>query len=245
MSQSFVCPGTAHVQWLSAAADMMCGCSMTAGPLEQGRRLAAVLAGSWRPVPPQADFAAVEWDATVDAASRNRCRRPGLVAGARLGAAAPAGIAKTARRLSHALARSRHARAVDRRGLRPLPGAGVEPLLAKGWAVARLYPEPGLRPFGDIDLFVRPEEYAAAETALAGFRPRRLLLDLQRGFPDLADHPLQEVFAHSRSRSAAGSRCAPWDPRTSCGTCACTCCATAPGAPCGCAMSRRRSSRRM
>ena len=82
--------------------------------------------------------------------------------------------------------------------------AGVEPLLAKGWAVARLYPEPGLRPYGDIDLFVRPEEYATAETALAGFRPRRLLLDLQRGFPDLADHPLQEVFAHSQVSECGG-----------------------------------------
>ena len=126
------------------------------------------------------------------------------MAGARLGAAAPAGVCGAPRRLSHALPRSRHARAVDRRGLRRCRAAGVEPLLAKGWAVARLYPEPGLRPYGDIDLFVRPEEYSAAETALAGFRPRRLLLDLQRGFPDLADHPLQEVFAHSQVAECGG-----------------------------------------
>ena len=36
--------------------------------------------------------------------------------------------------------------------------AGIEPILFKGWALARLYPEQGLRPYGDIDLWVRPEE---------------------------------------------------------------------------------------
>jgi len=32
-----------------------------------------------------------------------------------------------------------------------LRSSGLEPLLVKGWAVARLYPEPGLSPYGDID----------------------------------------------------------------------------------------------
>jgi hypothetical protein len=39
---------------------------------------------------------------------------------------------------------------------------GVEPVLLKGWSAARLYPDPGLRPPGDIDLFVRPEQRARA-----------------------------------------------------------------------------------
>jgi hypothetical protein len=76
--------------------------------------------------------------------------------------------------------------------------AGVDPLLAKGWTVARMYPDPGLRPYGDIDLFVRSEQYSAAETALADFKGRQLTVDLHRGFPDLADCPLEEVFAHSQ-----------------------------------------------
>jgi hypothetical protein len=41
--------------------------------------------------------------------------------------------------------------------------AGIEPLLVKGWGVARLYPESGLRPLGDIDLYVLPEHRASAE----------------------------------------------------------------------------------
>lgn len=43
---------------------------------------------------------------------------------------------------------------------------GIEPLLIKGWASARLYPEPGLRPLGDVDLGVRPEQGALAGAVL-------------------------------------------------------------------------------
>jgi hypothetical protein len=49
-----------------------------------------------------------------------------------------------------------------------LRSAGVEPILLKGWAVAAVYPERGLRPLGDIDLCVRPEQYGAAKAALWG-----------------------------------------------------------------------------
>jgi hypothetical protein len=46
----------------------------------------------------------------------------------------------------------------------------VEPVLIKGFAIARLYPAPLVRPAGDIDLVVRDEDYAAAKAALAEFR---------------------------------------------------------------------------
>jgi hypothetical protein len=49
-----------------------------------------------------------------------------------------------------------------------LRSAGIEPILLKGFATARLYAEPGLRPPGDIDLCVRPEEYEAAFKAVWG-----------------------------------------------------------------------------
>jgi Uncharacterised nucleotidyltransferase len=42
--------------------------------------------------------------------------------------------------------------------LRLLREAGIEPVLIKGWAVARLYAERGLRPYGDKDMIVRPEQ---------------------------------------------------------------------------------------
>ena len=48
-----------------------------------------------------------------------------------------------------------------------LQAHGIEPLLIKGCGTARLYPEPGLRPPGDIDLLVRPEQ-AEQTSALLG-----------------------------------------------------------------------------
>ena len=47
-----------------------------------------------------------------------------------------------------------------------LHSQGVEPLLIKGWSNARLYPEPGLRPLGDIDLYIRPEHKEMTEKVL-------------------------------------------------------------------------------
>jgi hypothetical protein len=42
------------------------------------------------------------------------------------------------------------------RVFKALRGAGIEPVLVKGWAVARLYPEVGLRPYSDVDICVPP-----------------------------------------------------------------------------------------
>ena len=78
-----------------------------------------------------------------------------------------------------------------------LRAAGVEPLLAKGWAVARLYPESGLRPYGDIDLCVRPDEYQAAVDALAAPGIRRAPVDLHQRFSDLKDRALDELYRRS------------------------------------------------
>ncbi|MCU1267768.1 MAG: hypothetical protein JWM21_4086 [Acidobacteria bacterium] len=47
-----------------------------------------------------------------------------------------------------------------------LRAEGIEPILVKGWAIARHYPDRALRPYGDIDLCVRPDQFARAEAAL-------------------------------------------------------------------------------
>jgi len=44
-------------------------------------------------------------------------------------------------------------------------GAGVEPVLFKGWAIARLYRDDALRPYGDIDLWLSPEDLDQLYTA--------------------------------------------------------------------------------
>ena len=79
---------------------------------------------------------------------------------------------------------------------------GLEPILVKGWAVARLYPEPGLRPYGDIDLVVRPEQYSFTESAISAAIAANEIdaayyIDLHRGFEDLDDHCFDELYSRS------------------------------------------------
>lgn len=45
-----------------------------------------------------------------------------------------------------------------RRVFQHLRGTGIEPMLVKGWAVARHYADPILHPPGDIDLIVSPQD---------------------------------------------------------------------------------------
>jgi hypothetical protein len=76
---------------------------------------------------------------------------------------------------------------------------GIEPILIKGWAIARHYPERGLRPSSDLDLVVRPEEFDRASAALdERFDLSRHLVDVHSGCSDLDDRPLDEVYARSR-----------------------------------------------
>ncbi|MFL6210405.1 MAG: nucleotidyltransferase family protein [Pyrinomonadaceae bacterium] len=79
-----------------------------------------------------------------------------------------------------------------------LRGAGVEPLLVKGWAAARAYAEPELRPCGDIDLLVRPEQYEPAQRALQALGADARAIDLHSRFSELADRSVAELFARSR-----------------------------------------------
>ncbi len=79
-----------------------------------------------------------------------------------------------------------------------LRSAGVEPLLAKGWAVGRLYPERGLRPYGDLDLSVGPDLYSTARAALRSPDAPECPIELHNGFRELTDRSAQELFQRSR-----------------------------------------------
>ncbi|MDT4968132.1 MAG: hypothetical protein QOJ64_2869 [Acidobacteriota bacterium] len=79
-----------------------------------------------------------------------------------------------------------------------LRSVGIEPILVKGWAAARLYPDQGLRPYGDIDLCVRPDEFESAGKALEDLGDRRYDVDLHCGFESLGGGDVDEVHARSR-----------------------------------------------
>ena len=78
-----------------------------------------------------------------------------------------------------------------------LGGRGIEPLLVKGWAAARLYPERGLRPYGDIDLCVPPEQLAAARAALAEPGAPRAAVEIHAGCPWLPEWSWHELLRGS------------------------------------------------
>lgn len=84
-----------------------------------------------------------------------------------------------------------------------LRAQGLEPLLGKGWAIARQYPEPGLRPFGDIDLYVRREQYNDFRAALQTVPGA--VVDLHNGAAELDDRSFEQLYAHSQLVSLGGA----------------------------------------
>jgi len=75
---------------------------------------------------------------------------------------------------------------------------GVEPLVVKGWATARLYPESGMRPYLDLDLCVTPEDSERAHQVLKSGECDECLVDLHVGFGKFYDQRTDEIFANSR-----------------------------------------------
>jgi len=55
---------------------------------------------------------------------------------------------------------------------------GIEPILIKGWAIARLYPALGLRPYGDIDLCVPLRDNATAKSLIESQKASGCNVDL-------------------------------------------------------------------
>ncbi len=87
---------------------------------------------------------------------------------------------------------------------------GIEPILFKGWTLARLYPHRALRPFGDFDLLVRESEVDRARTVLRSLGPdlqSRADVDTARTLARyLPDRTEAELFGRARSETAGGAR---------------------------------------
>jgi Uncharacterised nucleotidyltransferase len=143
-----------------------------------GKAMAAALTGTWRRSPPPLAMPAKEVAAVT----------PLLIAS---GAGAlwwwrlrhsPGQLLTTREDLRqtyqhYAVHAAKHEREVAE-VFRILRSAGLEPILLKGWAIGRLYPEAGLRPPGDIDLYVAPEKYQTARAVLNRPENREYWVDL-------------------------------------------------------------------
>lgn len=142
-----------------------------------GRSIAHALEGAWRPSPPPLEIPLATLERIVPMLQRTQ--EAGLV-WRRLSPALRASHAGTSLEATFRYVRLRNA--LIERGipplLRALEGYGVVPLLVKGWSVARLYPERGLRSFGDVDLCVRSRDERAALEALEAIRPLDVAVDL-------------------------------------------------------------------
>jgi hypothetical protein len=82
--------------------------------------------------------------------------------------------------------------------MRLFRSSGVEPVLVKGWAIARLYREAGLRPYGDLDLCVLPDQYEAARETLKDPESQACNVDLHLGFGKFYDRQPDDIYARSR-----------------------------------------------
>jgi Uncharacterised nucleotidyltransferase len=81
---------------------------------------------------------------------------------------------------------------------RLMRAAGVEPILLKGWGIARLFPQPALRPYGDIDLFVRSRDSRAAKRVIESEAARGCWVDLHSRISELAETSAEDLFARSK-----------------------------------------------
>lgn len=81
---------------------------------------------------------------------------------------------------------------------RLLRAAAIEPILIKGWSAAGLYPERGLRPYGDLDLVVRPEDFSRAQSIVASAEAKDCWIDLHQRVAELADRSLAALFERSQ-----------------------------------------------
>lgn len=80
---------------------------------------------------------------------------------------------------------------------RRLRSHAIEPILVKGWAIAKHYAEPETRPCGDIDLCVSKEQFAAAQAVLKSCEGSPHSFDLHRGFRHLDNRSFEELAARS------------------------------------------------
>ena len=81
-----------------------------------------------------------------------------------------------------------------------LCSAGIDPILIKGWAVSRFYPEWGMRPCGDIDLCVSPDQLAEVSRLLDLPELNECTVDLEHDeITKFGDKDFAQLYDRSQS----------------------------------------------
>lgn len=74
----------------------------------------------------------------------------------------------------------------------------IEPILIKGWAIARFYPNECERFSADVDLAVNPDVYPQALELTERFLRGKLTIDLHRGLEQFDNLSFEDLFENSR-----------------------------------------------
>lgn len=162
------------------------------GPARRGDLVAGTLSGSWRaeptaPVPTPEEIAEIAPVLLATGAAGLGWWRIAKGTSARGEAGRTLHDAFRLQTLDVGLHETRLVRAVE-----VMTEGGVDFAVGKGWTVARLYARPGLRPYGDLDLFVSPEHQRQAVAAVAAHAGEGLRIDLHAGVP-LLRRPWDEI----------------------------------------------------
>ncbi len=98
----------------------------------------------------------------------------------------------------HTLTAARHEQNIQS-VFRLLRENGVEPMLVKGWAIARLYPAKGLRSYGDIDVVVQPQNVQKAKIVMSSPEGKTYNVDFaHEELENLNERGIDDLFAHSQ-----------------------------------------------
>lgn len=90
--------------------------------------------------------------------------------------------------------------------LTALREASIEPILLKGWDIARLYPRSELRPYEDIDLIVRPADETTALAAIRSHAVCGAIVDFHHAEISVFDRPDWDgLYDRSRVVDLAGT----------------------------------------
>jgi hypothetical protein len=170
-----------------------------------GHAVAAALAGSWLKSPPQPKMTAQDVAAIVPLLLKSGAGALGWWRFRKSGQLSSAVRSLRETYLQYAIHAADHERQIA--GVfRLLRSVGVEPILIKGWAVARAYPEAGLRPSGDIDLYVSPEQHTRARAVLHAARSQQYWVDLDHDeFSRFSDFTFAEFFDRSELVNLGGT----------------------------------------
>ncbi|MEO6392989.1 MAG: nucleotidyltransferase family protein [Pyrinomonadaceae bacterium] len=161
------------------------------------RSVARALAGAWRAEPPLLDLTDAELSTVAcylldHGGAEFFWRR---IAETPWSQTALAGPVQEAFRYTSLLARLHEI--WIQRVFEVLRDADIPAILVKGWGVARQYPEPGMRPYVDIDIFVDPAGAAHTEATLIAHDCEKYFVEVHAGPKHLDAEPITDWFARS------------------------------------------------